>query len=117
MKTDRLLKNNINFLTSRFSKCEDLVSHSFDAGGKLRLKVYITYFDDLVDRKLIEKQVIRGLLVDACFTESTDLFLKTALMTADYSTMSDLSKASDEILAGNTLLLAEGFDKAFVISS
>ncbi len=121
MKVSRQLKDNINYLQSRFENCGDIVSRTFGSGTDRRINVYITYFDDLADRDMIESQVIHGLMVDVCLNgtreDDTSQLLKNALITADYKEYEELTEAADEVLAGNTLLVADDYDKAVVISS
>lgn len=120
MKVSKKLRTNIDYIKTRFSDCGDMVSRTFKTGDG-RFSVYIAYFDDLVNRDLIETQVIRGLMVDICLNTQAEAdpyrLLQNALLTADYSEYTDLTAAADEILAGNTLLIADGCTTAAVISS
>lgn len=115
------LEANIAYIDKKFKNCGDIVTKTFTTRGEKAYRFYIAYFDDLINRELIESHVIHGLMVDihlngnanGCIKE----LLQGALMTADYTEERSLDAAINGILAGNTLLLADGYEKAIVISS
>lgn len=118
MLVNKKLDINKAELEKRFADCGDIVAQSFTAGGR---RFYITYFDDLVNRAMLENHVIRALTVDSHINgadmSDAEEFLRRSLSTADYKTTADLETAIDEMLSGNTLLLLQGYDKAVTVSS
>ena len=121
MYVSRELESNISYLNEKFKDCGDLVTKAFVSRGEKAYSFYIAYFDDLVKRELIESHVIHGLMVDVYLNGSGENgvsdFLHSALMTADYTEERSLDEGINGILSGNTLLLANGYDRAVVISS
>ncbi|MBQ9604502.1 MAG: spore germination protein [Firmicutes bacterium] len=121
MYVSRNFDADIAYLEEKFKNCGDIVTKTFVTHGEKAYRFYIAYFDDLVNRELIESHVIRGLMVDVHLNGRTEKgakeLIESALMTADYTEERSLDAGISGILAGNTLLLAEGFDRVIVISS
>ena len=109
------LDANTDYLEKVFKDCGDIVTRKFTAGNGR--EVYIAYFDDLSDREMLERQVIHGLMVDI----NSGVFLENApenaLITADIKEVYYLENCVEEILAGNAGVIADGYERAFIISA
>ncbi|MBR6400718.1 MAG: spore germination protein [Firmicutes bacterium] len=117
-RVSRKLGENTEYFKRRFENCGDVVSRVFAAGtGR---KVYVAYIDDLADREMLERQVIRGLMVDTRdgdIAPSPQRLLESALITADVKEQEYLENCVDEILAGNAVVIVDGLCTAAVVSA
>ena len=115
------LDKNIEQYESYFSDAGDLVKRRLTIGDKVQLDIYVSYIDMLADRGLIERQVITRLIdgkpeLTNGFEDIADT-LMNGMATADLSEKDNLEEIRDAVLSGDTVLFADGFDKALVISS
>lgn len=116
---DRSYKEKTDYLNKVFEHWGDIVINQLpiDTGSKMT----VAYIDDMVDRDMLERCVIKGLMIDIRLTGCKDIsleeYIKRGILIADYKDAEDLNSSIEEILSGNTLLIFEGREKAIVISS
>jgi len=120
------IDDNIQYLEGLFQNCGDVVKRKFPVGENKDIWIYVMYIDDMINRTLLEDRVIETLMIEikkvppkeeeVSFNLFKDL-IDSAVTTADIKENPDLNSASDEVLAGNTLLLIDGFSKCIVIST
>lgn len=126
MYIDKNINTNIKVLEERFKDWGDIVKRKIPIGPKKDIWIYVIYIDDMVNRGLIEDTVLQNLMVDIRIappgideiqSNLFDAFVNGGITTADLKEETDLNKAIDEVLVGNTLLLIDGFNKGIIISS
>lgn len=126
MNINKNLDKNIKYLESVFSDCGDIVKRKFPLGYNQSQQLYVIYIDVMTDRDLIENVIMNSLMVEIRKTPPNykalqeDIYtaLKDGgLTTADFKETLDMDTAVDEILAGNTLLLADGFEQGIIVST
>ncbi|MFI3231186.1 MAG: spore germination protein [bacterium] len=129
------LDDNITLLEDTFKDFGDLVKRKFFIGENLEYSLYIIYIDVMTDKNFID-ELFDILMIDirqvkpdfkqiqeAIKNNSTknkndfDAIKNGGIATADFSETSDINFAIDEILAGNTLLLIDGFDTGLILST
>lgn len=113
------LYKNKNYLEKRFEHCSDVVSRMFYIGGE-GYAVYMIYMDSMVDRDLLEGQLLKSLMfnhVNVPQTAGLDYIKDFCLSTADAQMMNDMEEAVTEVLSGNTLIFGEGEDSVLMINT
>lgn len=125
MNIQKDIDKNIAYLNERFKDFGDIVKRKFPLGENREITVYISYIDVMTDRAFID-ELIDILMIDIRQVNPTGNNLKEnvfdalkngGIATADFFEETDFDKTIDEILAGNTLLLIDGFDKAIILST
>ncbi|TZE82603.1 spore germination protein [Calorimonas adulescens] len=119
------LKENIEELKNRFKECDDIIFREFHIGNQaFTHKVTLIYFENMIDRALIQDNIIKPLTkVDYLTIERNpgrQLFdrIKEKLITAyrleEKDNMGEIVAA---ILSGNTALFVDRIDRGIVIYS
>lgn len=125
MNIQKDIDKNIAYLNERFKDFGDIVKRKFPLGENREITVYISYIDVMTDRAFID-ELIDILMIYIRQVNPTGNNLKEnvfdalkngGIATADFFEETDFDKTIDEILAGNTLLLIDGFDKAIILST
>ncbi len=123
------LDKNIEFLNEKFKDCEDFVKRKIDISKKNNFSVYLIYIDMMVNRDIIDFNVLRPLIFESDFKNYDDyeiklcgeklfsLFSNNGISTVDISYSDSLDDLSNKILAGDTPILIDGFDKAIILST
>ncbi len=92
---------------------EDILS--FDFSSRKGLPFTLLFADPITDKELLGEQVVRPLLdYDGAPTATS---VSERLTSPEVRTQSDLAKLSQEVLAGNPVLLFEGMDEALVVGT
>lgn len=126
MKINKGLDENIKYLEEIFADCGDIVKRKFPLGLNQSVELYVIYIDVMTDRDLIDTAIINSLMVEVRKTKPNYAEIKDniynvlkngALTTADFKETEDMENAINEILAGNTLLLVDGFERGIVVST
>ena len=114
------------YVEDKFNNWGDIVKREFPVGAKRNIKVFIAYIDDMVNRNMLEEQVIKNLMVnvriappnrDVDYSNPYDLLVNGGVTTADIKTAKNIDEAILEVMSGNTLLLIENSEDILVISS
>ncbi len=117
------INDNISIVDSSFSDWGDLVKRKLYIGENRDKAIFVCYIDDLASRELIEETVLHGLIVDIRLTRpdewngSINELLDGGITTADIKYSDNIYSAMDEVMAGNGMLLIDGFDRAVIISA
>lgn len=118
---DKAIDKNIEIVNSAFEDWGDIVKRRLYIGENKDRAVFICYIDDMANRTLIEGSVLKGLMVGIRLTDTSDYSISSLLdggiTTADIKYSDDIYEAIDEVMAGNSMLLIDGYDKAVVIST
>lgn len=126
MKINKSLDENIKYLEEIFADCGDIVKRKFPLGLNQSVELYVIYIDVMTDRDLIDTAIINSLMVEVRKTKPSYNEIKDniynalkngALTTADFKETEDMENAINEILAGNTLLLVDGFEMGIIVST
>ncbi len=111
-------KKYVDIVNDGFKDWGDIVKRELYIGTDLKTKAYIVYIDDMVDRVLIENQIIKNLMINIKIPDNNaDNFFDNAITTADVKCIDDIDEAMLEVMSGNTLLLIDGYEKIIIISS
>ncbi len=89
---------------------EDILTFEFTAESGLRFTV--VYADPITDKELLGDQIIRPLL--RFHGEKTSDIVAKSVLSPELRREKELEKLSEEVLAGNPVLLWEGMDEAIV---
>lgn len=125
MNISKNIDENIKYLDYRFEKCVDVIKRKFPIGEERNVNLYITYIDVMIDKNFIDN-VIDSLMIDIRQVKPTGKDLKEnifdalkngGITTADFNEEENFDKAIDEVLAGNTILFIDGFNKAIILST
>ncbi len=120
------IDENILLYEEAFRDCGDIVKRKFPVGEKKDLTVYISYIDMLVDRKLVEMQIINHLLIKLSNSfpkyDSLKEGILTALKdsgisTADVAEAEKLEDVTLAVLSGDTVLFVDGCSRALIVST
>ncbi len=118
---DKAIDKNIEIVNSAFEDWGDIVKRKLYIGENKDRAVFICYIDDMANRTLIEGSVLKGLMVGIRLTDTSDYSISSLLdggiTTADIKYSDNIYEAIDEVMAGNSMLLIDGYDKAVVIST
>ncbi|MCR4431600.1 MAG: spore germination protein [Tepidanaerobacteraceae bacterium] len=107
-----------------FSK--DLIIKEFFIEARQKIKAAILMIDGMIDKKDVDEQILRPLILNPCLSkideraDSQDLaaYIEYNVLTAaDIKKTPSMEAAVDGILSGDTVLLLDGFPKAFIIST
>ncbi len=114
---DEISKNidkNIKYIKELLEGSSDMVFREFLIGNK---KAFMVYIDGMADKILLNDYVLESLMLEADKFGSIDNIKNKILTVTDVSEQEKLSKAIDLVLSGDTLLLIDGMDKAYVIAT
>lgn len=111
-------KSLVEYVNSSFSDWGDIVKREFKAGSNNDTSVYIVYIDDMVNRTLIENQIIKNIMINIKIPDnSADNIIDNGLTTADIKYLDNIDDAILEVMSGNTLMIVEGYNSLIVIST
>lgn len=117
---------NKKYVEDKFKDWGDIVKREFPVGAKRNINVFIIYIDDMVNRNLLEDEIIKNLMInvriappnkEVDFSDPYDLLVNGGVTTADIKVAKDIKEAVLEVMSGNTLILIENTDKILIISS
>jgi len=118
-----ILEENINTLEEIFTDCEDFIKRKFPVGQENPVWVYMAYIDALTDRTGVELTVLAPLLRFGAqhspgkYENAYELLRDFGIDTSDFNEVDDLDLLMYFIMAGETVLFIDGFDKAIVVAS
>ena len=113
------LDENIAYIEKRFEGCADAVMRRLWMGDE-KLEIYVIYMDSMYDRDFVDGVLLKSLLFDVSRLperHAGQAIFNKYLATADVKEISRLDDLMDEVLKGNTGILAAGMSKAIVVSS
>jgi spore germination protein len=123
---DTDIEKNIQRLTYLFTDSVDFIKRKFKVGKNKETTVYLGYIDGLVDRNLIETQLISQIMVHMWEVETIiqknspnvfSLLKEAGITTADVAEVTDFSKLVHAILAGDTAFIVDGCSTGLVIAT
>jgi spore germination protein len=119
------IKENMRHIQSLFTDSQDFIGRYFPVGGKNAPWVYIAYFDAMSDRELFDLSVVRQLFAMdwdklSATEKSPDLYtalLNKGIATVDFSEAQNMEDVLYFIMAGDTAVFIDGFDKVIVVAT
>ncbi len=113
------INENIKTLDTLFENCSDVVNRRFTIGGDCKVDIYVSYIDNMVDRQLLEQNVIKNLLykMDLLPASNPYEYIKDkALQSVDIKELTTMEDITQAILSGDMTILVDGFSKALMVS-
>lgn len=113
------LDENIVYIEKRFEGCADAVMRRLWMDHE-KLEIYVIYMDSMYDRDFVDGVLLKSLLFDVSQLpehHAGQTIFNKYLATADVKEISRMEDLIDEVLKGNTGILAAGMTKAMIVSS
>ncbi|MEZ0536747.1 spore germination protein [Caldicellulosiruptoraceae bacterium PP1] len=115
------IQKNINYIKNLLKDNDDIIYREFIC---LNTHVSIIYIDGLVNRELIDKQIVYPMMIESKKIDLGqnnksiyDIIFYELLATADLKEDLNMKEAVLDLLSGETLLLVDGFNKIIRIST
>lgn len=108
-----------------FSNASDIVIRQFEIGTNMRIKAFIVYIDGLVDKEIVQLNLMKPLMIDINIAMKGDLSNKKnfidiisqqLLCLSDVKKVNDFQEIIDKILSGDTALFLDGVPTAILAS-
>jgi spore germination protein len=113
------ITTNIEYLDELFTGSTDRIKRRFTIGGFNKTDVYISYIDNMIDRQLLEQDVINNLLhrmEHLPYNNKYEYIKANALQTVDIKELTTMDDVTQAILSGDAILLIDGYAKALMIA-
>lgn len=120
------LDKNLGYFKDKLKDCDDVVYREFRVGSKQQYGFALIFVDGLIDRNMINEEVLKSLMLDirranmnpGVFSRNIfTLAFNGAVTTGEVEEEEYLDKAIVSLLAGDSLLLIDGYKKVIVIGS
>ncbi|WP_418790730.1 spore germination protein [Phosphitispora sp. TUW77] len=118
------LDKNMSHLKDLFDRCTDVIFREFDAAISGGVKTAMVYIDGLVNKEMLTEDLVKALMYDAnlldrstSFKDSADYLSRRIIAFTEVKVQDNLMDAVNSILSGETLLLVDGVNKAFALST
>ncbi|SHH51366.1 spore germination protein [Clostridium grantii] len=106
--------NNISYLKEILKDNSDIVFREFYMG---KWKAAFVYIDGMGDKLLLDQFVMIPLMKNADELKDAEEMKDKILTISDLREVEDFSKGVDAMLSGDTLMMLEGINKAYVIAT
>jgi spore germination protein len=119
-------QENLKTIKEILKGCDDVIYREFNIGQSQKMKFAIVYVEGLADKDLLNEHLLKNLMVLSRIANlETDQikqrFYETmkdgTIAVTDLKEIEDIHEAIDAILAGDTLLILDKWDKLLVIAS
>lgn len=113
------LQENIDLYEVLFDKCSDVIKRKFTIGGVNKVDIYMSYVDIMVDRGLLEEDTLKNLVYMMDNMPSSDQFeyiMNKGLRTADTTEILTMEDVVQSVLAGDAIIMVDGYNKAIKIA-
>lgn len=104
---------NISYLKELFKDNSDIVFREFYIG---EIKCAVVYIDGMADKVLLS-DLMRGLMTRARYVNHTDGIMDKLISISDVKDLKDFKQGIDLILSGDTLMLLEGLENFYILST
>lgn len=120
------LQENLKNAKEVMGKSSDFSIREFEFGTKNEIKGAILFIDGLVEKTMINENVLKPLMLDVLkaepdlLTDKQNLLMKvkqSILTVAEVTEINSLSEVFEVILTGETALLIDGYNQGFKIGS
>ncbi len=107
------LEQNIKIFSGIFKDDEGLVIRRVCSAGKMPLRFAIIFMESMTDDSAVSQDIIKSIVSTRCDIrlygdEILAAVAKNAIFASDMKAEKDMSKAVNSLLAGNSLILADG---------
>ncbi len=126
MKIYKNLNENINYLQTTFKDCGDIVERKLNIGENADIAIYTIYIDMLVDRRIIEDNILSPLMYrikqlppsrEQLNTNLFDALVNGGIATCDLKISKDLTDVQNGIMSGDMAIFIDGFDSVVIAST
>ncbi|MCD8035942.1 MAG: spore germination protein [Clostridiales bacterium] len=120
MLVSKNLKTNENILQEAFKDCADIVYRPFKAGADKNIDMVLVYIDNIVDTDVIENSIMTNLMNRTRVGWGENILDKLkaeAISVGELDEETDFENLFTSILLGDTVIFAEGEEKALVAST
>ncbi|MDD3840267.1 MAG: spore germination protein [Clostridia bacterium] len=123
---NRSLEQNIYQIKDMFKDCSDVIYREFEVGNERPINAAVIFIDGMIDKELLNEQIIKPLMLEIRISPINlkdvrlniyELLEKKSMTVSDIEETHDMQKTVDAVLSGDTVLLLDGYDKAFIIAS
>lgn len=111
----RLLSENIAHMEELFFVCDDIKKKQMKLGKNMDVACYLTFIEVSVDMGTSTLSELLRYLKSLEKQEILEVFEQNALAISDATYFSTIEEAADGLLAGESILFIDGFDKAVKI--
>lgn len=122
MKLSKSLAENIEMFKNITGRSSDLVIRNFTLGRSNVIPAAIFYFDNLVDSKQVDTNILQQLLTDSYSSGLKtgaeiikDISLGNLITRAQVKSSEDVKELIDNLMSGNVLLFADGLYEVYII--
>jgi len=121
----RNLVDNLNNVRDILGESSDIIIHKMKIGPKRTLDAAVVYIDGLVDKNLVNQDILRPLMFHMQTVDNdTEIkhsnlidYIQTSVLTVgDVAPIKDIAAVTSSVLSGNTTILFEGVNQALVIN-
>ncbi|MGI6486464.1 MAG: spore germination protein [Tepidanaerobacteraceae bacterium] len=124
-KLKKELSENIDVIREYLFDCDDVIIRDFYMDGGQKRQMTIIYIDGLADKKLIQNEILKSLMLFTRFSEVEHKkghnyfnMVKEGLLTAaDLKEVDNFGEAILAVLCGDTVLFLDKSEKGLIISS
>lgn len=121
-KLSKSLAENIEMFKNITGRSSDLVIRNFTLGRSNVIPAAIFYFDNLVDSKQVDTNILQQLLTDSYSSGLKtgaeiikDISLGNLITRAQVKSSEDVKELIDNLMSGNVLLFADGLYEVYII--
>ncbi|MBE3598597.1 MAG: spore germination protein [Limnochordaceae bacterium] len=121
------VEENLDYLKCTLGDSDDVVFRRFRVGGRSGLQAALVYLDGLVDRASVNRHVLEPVMVRPSTMAVLDrpldvsfyrqIVLDALLSSSEVMVSPSMTRALDQLLAGEALLFLEGVPEALIIGA
>ncbi|MCY6369854.1 spore germination protein [Clostridium ganghwense] len=108
------VEDDINYMKDLLKDNSDIVFRQFDV---YQWKAAFVYIDGMADKILLDNFVLEPLMERNVEIEKVEDIKEKILAVSDIREVEDLSKGIDAMLSGDTLMLIDGLETAYVVAT
>jgi spore germination protein KA len=118
-------QENLKKLNELFSDASDIVIRQFEIDYQVPIKAFIIYVDGLVDRELVQMNLMKPLMLDVQLTKADgefdhenalNIIYRRVLTISEVREVKDFQETVNAVLSGDTALFVEGSNAALIAS-
>lgn len=118
------LKNNLEFIKNTFRDCNDAVIREFRLGFK-NIAACIVYLDGMVDKIIVQDQILRPLMIEArevlpgdiSVHNPVELVKSNVLAIGEVIESGDFDVIIPRVISGDTALFLDGYSIALILGT
>ena len=113
------LSENIKLFEAIFRGSDDIVKRRFTIGKEHQTDVYLAYTDNMIDREILQRDLIKNIIYnmdDLPAADQFDFIKARALQSVDVKVLPTLDEITQSTMTGDVIILVDGYDQALMIS-